>query len=199
MTDGSNPSRLGANDVRKAVLTTHRGGYDQAEVDAFLQEVADELDRPVERRTITAQSVGEQVFGSVALRQGYTEQEVDALLDSVVERLKADELAAAAQAAARREPGPADLAEPDAPPGPPASASPPAGPASLPSLDRPDVPEEPDGPGEPTAVGDFAGPSDSGAPDQSEQPVRPAAAVPAPSQSTSWFRRVTDQLRHRGH
>ncbi|WP_137120710.1 DivIVA domain-containing protein [Segeticoccus rhizosphaerae] len=192
MTDGNSPSRLGSNEVRKAVLTTRRGGYDQTEVDAFLEEVADELDRPVERRTLTAQSVADQVFGSVALRQGYTEQEVDALLDSVVERLRSDELAAAAQAAARREPGPA---APPAPAGSPAGAPEAVGPAALPSFGPGDAAGETE---EADVSDDVEEPDGEDRPDRAERATGAAPAGGTTSQPTSWLRRVTGQLRHRG-
>jgi DivIVA domain-containing protein len=61
--------------------TTHRGGYDEEEVDEFLDRIMDNLIRG-ERGTLR-QLAGEALFTTVRLRPGYLAADVDSLLASV--------------------------------------------------------------------------------------------------------------------
>jgi DivIVA domain-containing protein len=61
--------------------TTHRGGYDQKEVDEFLDKITGNLTRG-ERGTLQ-QLAGEARFTTVRLRPGYRMTDVDSLLASV--------------------------------------------------------------------------------------------------------------------
>lgn len=63
-------------------------GYDEAEVDAFLDRVEAALRDPA-RRTLTAEQVGDVTFSRRRIgKRGYDEAEVDAFLDRVAEQLK---------------------------------------------------------------------------------------------------------------
>jgi DivIVA domain-containing protein len=61
--------------------TTHRGGYDEEEVDRFLDRIMDNLIRG-ERGTLW-QLAGEARFTTVKLRPGYVMADVDSLLASL--------------------------------------------------------------------------------------------------------------------
>jgi DivIVA domain-containing protein len=61
--------------------TTHRGGYDEEEVDEFLDRIMDSLMRG-ERGTLP-QLAGEARFTTARLRPGYVMADVDSLLASV--------------------------------------------------------------------------------------------------------------------
>jgi DivIVA domain-containing protein len=65
--------------------TTHRGGYDEEEVDRFLDRIVDNLTRG-ERGTLR-QLAGEARFTTVKLRPGYRVADVDSLLASVEQAL----------------------------------------------------------------------------------------------------------------
>lgn len=67
--------------------TTHRRGYDEEEVDKFLDRIMDSLNRG-ERGTLR-QLAGEAQFTTTRLRPGYLMADVDSLLASV-ERALAD-------------------------------------------------------------------------------------------------------------
>jgi DivIVA domain-containing protein len=76
LTDWIRKSRFG---------TTHRGGYDEQEVDAFLDRITDNLTRG-ERATLQ-QLAGEARFTTVKVRPGYVMADVDSLLASVEQAL----------------------------------------------------------------------------------------------------------------
>ena len=76
---------------KKFSATKFREGYDQDEVDAFLDRVAVTL-QEMERgestpRAVTAQAVGDVKFKATKFREGYDQDEVDDFLDLVRERL----------------------------------------------------------------------------------------------------------------
>jgi DivIVA domain-containing protein len=84
---------LTADDVlnHKFSATKFREGYDQDEVDAFLDRVAVTL-RGIERGestpgAVTAQEVNGVKFKATKFREGYDQDEVDDFLDLVRERL----------------------------------------------------------------------------------------------------------------
>jgi DivIVA domain-containing protein len=65
--------------------TTHRGGYDEEEVDEFLERIMDNLIRG-ERGTLP-RLAGEARFTTVRVRPGYVMADVDSLLASVEQAL----------------------------------------------------------------------------------------------------------------
>jgi DivIVA domain-containing protein len=65
--------------------TTHRGGYDEEEVDQYLDRITDGLSRG-ERGTVR-QLAGEPRFTATRLRPGYVIADVDSLLASVDQAL----------------------------------------------------------------------------------------------------------------
>jgi DivIVA domain-containing protein len=65
--------------------TTHRGGYEEEEVDDFLDRIADSLVRG-ERGTLS-RLAGEARFKTVRVRPGYVMADVDSLLASVGQAL----------------------------------------------------------------------------------------------------------------
>ena len=84
---------LTAYDVlnQKFAATTFREGYDQDEVDGFLDRVSATL-QAFERGerapdAVTAQEVGTVRFRSTKFREGYDRSEVDRFLDRVREQL----------------------------------------------------------------------------------------------------------------
>lgn len=84
---------LSADDVLNAKFqaTKFREGYDQDEVDDFLDLVVSTLRAreggPATPRPLTAQDVAGQRFQATKFREGYDQDEVDAFLDRVVEAL----------------------------------------------------------------------------------------------------------------
>ena len=84
---------LTADDVLNAKFqaTKFREGYDQDEVDDFLDLVVATLRAreggPATPRPLTAQDVAGQRFQATKFREGYDQDEVDAFLDRVVEAL----------------------------------------------------------------------------------------------------------------
>jgi DivIVA domain-containing protein len=65
--------------------TTRRGGYEEEEVDEFLDRITDSLVRG-ERGTLSLLA-GEARFGTVRMRPGYVIADVDSLLASVEQAL----------------------------------------------------------------------------------------------------------------
>lgn len=65
--------------------TTHRGGYDEEEVDEFLDRITDSLVRG-ERGTLS-RLTGEARFKTVKVRPGYVMADVDSLLASLEQAL----------------------------------------------------------------------------------------------------------------
>ena len=65
--------------------TTHRGGYDEEEVDEFLDRITDGLVRG-ERGTLS-RLAGEARFKTVRVRPGYVMADVDSLLAAVEQAL----------------------------------------------------------------------------------------------------------------
>jgi DivIVA domain-containing protein len=89
---------------QKFAATKFREGYDQDEVDDFLDRVVETLQEQEgagrAARPLTAWDIGQVRFQTTKWREGYDQQEVDAFLDRVREQLSVD-------AAAPAEPVPA--------------------------------------------------------------------------------------------
>jgi len=90
---GTSLARLHADDVRNVRFsnTKFRAGYDQGEVDDFLDRVeshlrADGADRSA--RAITDEAVVNQRFRGTKFRAGYDQDEVDDFLDRIVTELR---------------------------------------------------------------------------------------------------------------
>ncbi len=86
------PHPLTFTDVLNARFapTKFREGYDQGQVDALLDRVADALRPPHERRfptAITRQEVQDSRFKATKFREGYDQGQVDDFLDRAVAAL----------------------------------------------------------------------------------------------------------------
>jgi DivIVA domain-containing protein len=79
---------------QKFAATKFREGYDQDEVDDFLDRVVETLKEQEgagrAAKSLTAWDIGQVRFQTTKWREGYDQQEVDAFLDRVRERLTAD-------------------------------------------------------------------------------------------------------------
>jgi DivIVA domain-containing protein len=69
--------------LRFTQTTFLRRGYEQEEVDQFLDLVATNLALPMAERTLGAEQVGAVRFSPTMFRTGYDEKEVDNVLDEL--------------------------------------------------------------------------------------------------------------------
>jgi DivIVA domain-containing protein len=187
---------LTSNEVRVAEFSTVRvvAGYEMAEVDDFLDRLADCLaayEQGGSGRYLTADEVADAQFTATRIREGYRTEEVDELLDRALETLRGYEAAAAPTAAAA--PPAADPLPPPSSPAAPA-ADPLAAPSPVTSVEGTAIGQPPMPTAEPLArhaavgvPGDAAGapPPADPAPAGPVAPVgprpaatRPAAAIP---------------------
>lgn len=147
---------LTSNEVRVAEFSTVRvvAGYEMAEVDDFLDRLADCLaayEQGGSGRYLTADEVADAQFTATRIREGYRTEEVDELLDQALETLRGYE-AAAAPATAAVTPAADSLAPPSSAGAPAADPlAPPSSPAA-PAADPLAAPS-PVAPGERTAIG----------------------------------------------
>jgi DivIVA domain-containing protein len=81
---------LSADDVHQVrfARARYREGYDQDEVDDFLDRVERQLRGRDEVRPLTPEDVIEQRFAATRFRGGYDEDEVDDFLDRIVTELR---------------------------------------------------------------------------------------------------------------
>lgn len=82
-----------SGDVRSVTfpVTRFRDGYDQHEVDAFLERCAatlEALEGGNGERTVTAESIVRQRFSTTRFREGYDAESVDIFLDRIAVRLR---------------------------------------------------------------------------------------------------------------
>jgi DivIVA domain-containing protein len=75
-------------EARRFSTTRRRPGYDQKEVDAFLDEIRDSF-LGVRQPSLTSEEIRGKRFSTTRLRPGYDEPEVDAFLDEAELRLPA--------------------------------------------------------------------------------------------------------------
>jgi DivIVA domain-containing protein len=119
---------------QKFAATKFREGYDQDEVDDFLDRVVETLKEleggPHASRPVTTREIGGVRFAVTKWREGYDQREVDDLLDRVRERLTTTPTATAAAKAPAWQPTadaplfpPSTIAAPPAPTGAPIPAS----------------------------------------------------------------------------
>ncbi|HST81623.1 MAG TPA: DivIVA domain-containing protein [Kineosporiaceae bacterium] len=84
--------RLHADDVRNArfTITKWREGYNQDDVDDFLDRVESQLRTGTQGSVepLTAEAVIAQRFGAAKFRPGYDQDEVDDFLDRIVTELR---------------------------------------------------------------------------------------------------------------
>lgn len=85
--------------------TKWREGYDQRDVDAFLDRVAATLERPGAAGALTADDVVQVRFRPTKLSAGYDQDEVDDFLDRVVASLRSTGDSPAASSASRPQVG----------------------------------------------------------------------------------------------
>jgi DivIVA domain-containing protein len=65
-----------------------RGGYDMAEVDAFVERLTATAEGRYVERPVTAEEIHSVAFRPVNFRQGYAIEEVDAFLDQAENLLR---------------------------------------------------------------------------------------------------------------
>lgn len=104
---------LTADDVLNAKFQTtkFRDGYDQDEVDSFLDRVVDTLAAKPGTQPVTVAQVESVRFTATKFRDGYDQDQVDNFLDQVVEALRqlaAPPLPAPVVQTLEREPSPSD-------------------------------------------------------------------------------------------